>query len=358
MAVPLLQRHRSRRDDRPRTAAGFRKRRPFRSDQTVGAMFLALVVATLLGSQSLVNLAAQQPYGVKRTVVLALARGVDRVADALSLDRPARAVSTWTGKVPQERIDVEAMLAQQALDAAPTPSTIPLEINPATGLRYVSAAEPLRVLLAGDSMMNDLGPSIEALAPVELTDITLDYRVSSGLSRPDFFDWPSHLAKVLDSDRPEAVMVVFGPNDFQNLEVDGKVLTVDSPPWSAEYRRRVALVMDLLHRPGITVTWAALPAMRSAEFSAAMATLSGIYRSEAESRPWVRVVELGSVLNGPDGGYAATLPDRDGSPAGLRQDDGIHLSRAGADRGAAALWADIAQRWALDEAARTAAAGG
>lgn len=350
MVLPLPQRHRSRTDNRPRTSEGFRKRRPFRSDQAVGAMLLALLVATLLGSQALVNLAGQQPYGAERTVLLGLARAVDRVADAFSLDRPARWVNGWTGKAPEARVDVEALLQQQA--AAPsTATTIPLDVNPATGLRYVSATEPLRILLAGDSMMNDLGPSIEQLAPVDLTDITLDYRVSSGLSRPDFFDWPSHLAQVIDRDHPEAVVLVFGPNDFQNVEVGGKVLVADSPAWLAEYHRRVGLVMDLLNRPGTTVSWAALPAMRSPEFSAAMATVSNIYRSEAASRPWVRIVELGTALNNADGGYAAALPGTDGVAQGLRQDDGIHLSRAGADRAAAVVWGDLSRRWGLDAAA-------
>lgn len=342
---------------RARTREGFRKRRPFRSDQTVGAALLALLVACLLGSQSLVNLAAHQPFGAQRSVALALANALDRVADGLSLDRPAKFVQQLTGRLPEDRVDVEALLQQQAFGAIDD-TTDPLDINPATGLRYLSTAEPLRVLLAGDSMMNDLGPSLTELAPVALTSIDLDYRVSSGLSRPDFFDWPSHLAQVLDAEQPEAVVLVFGPNDFQNLEVDGKILEAGSAPWLTEYRRRVGVVMDLLHRPGVTVTWAALPAMRDPEFSTSMATVSGVYRNEAASRPWVRVVELGSALNGPDGGYAATLPGSDGTPTALRQGDGIHLSRAGADRAAAVLWNDVSERWDVADAAAEADANG
>lgn len=334
-----------------RTAEGFKKRRPYRSDQTVGAMLLALLVAMLLGSQSLVELASQQPYGTKRTVVLALANSVDRVAHALSLDRPARAFNEWTGDTPPVRIDVEEVVQQQAVSPPTTLPAIPLEVNPTTGLRYVSSTAPLRVLLAGDSMMRELGSSIENLAPGELTDTSLDYRVSSGLTRPDFFDWPSHLAVQLDQAQPEALVLMFGANDHQNVEVDGKILTVDTPEWFAEYHRRVGLVMDLLHRPGLTVTWVAQPAMRATDFSAAMAALSEVYRSEAQSRPWVHVVELSGVLNGPDGGYAASLPGEDGAPVVMRQEDGVHLSRAGADRAAVAVWDDVVQRWDLEQAA-------
>lgn len=337
------------------TRPAFKKRRPYRSDQTVGAMIVAFAVAILLGSQSLVNLAEQQPYGAKRTMLVGMARGVDRVAEALSLDRPARIVGGWAGKAPQEQIDVEALIEQQLAVAPTTPSTIPLEVNPATGLRYVSPSEPLRVLLAGDSMMRELGGSIEELAAPDLTDITLDYRVSSGLSRPDFFDWPSHLAQLLDEKDPEALVLLFGTNDDQDVEVDGKVLRARSAEWMAEYRRRVGVVMDLLHRPGLTVTWVALPAMRSQDFSGAMAALSDIYRSEAAGRPWVRVVDGGAGIEGPGGSYATYLPGGDGSDVLLRQEDGIHLSRAGADRAAVGVWGDVVARWDLDGAAADAA---
>ena len=56
-----------------------------------------------------------------------------------------------------------------------------------------------------------------------------------------------------------------------------------------------------------------------------------------------------SVLGDPDGGYAAYLPAGDGTPTLMRQDDGIHFSRAGADRAAAAVLAHEALE-ILDEA--------
>jgi hypothetical protein len=354
MAAPLRVPRSNRRTDPG--ALPFRKRRPYRSDQTVGAMLVAFLVATLLGSQSLVNLARQQPFGTKRTVLVALAESVHTVSHALWLDRPAVEVNEWTGKAPPVRVDVEAMVQQQAAAPPTTASTIPFEINPATGLRFITPSQPLRVLLAGDSMMREYGGAIEELADADLTSVTLDYRVSSGLSRPDFFDWPSRLARYLDESPPEAVVLLFGTNDHQDVEVDGEILQADSPEWLAEYHRRVALVMDLLHRPGLTVTWIALPAMRSADFSAAMQALNAVYRAEAESRPWVRVVAGDSSIAGPDGGYTALLAGEDGVDVSMRQEDGVHLSAAGADRAAVAIWDDVVQRWDLQSAAENAAA--
>lgn len=357
MVAPIRSPRSAARPAAPATAP-FRKRRPYRSDQTVGAMVVAFVVAMLLGSQSLVNLAGQQPYGARRTVLLGMAKGLHSFSHALLLDQPAAKLGALTGKEPPVRVDVEAVVQQQAVTPPTTPSTIPLEVNPATGKRYVTAEEPLRVLLAGDSMMRELGGALMDTADGRLTEVTLDYRVSSGLSRPDYFDWPSRLATKLDELDPEAVVLMFGANDHQDVEIDGEILRADSPEWLAEYGRRVGLVMDLLHRGDMTVTWVALPPMRAADFSAAMASLSDVYRREAERRPWVHVVDGGAGVAAPDGSFAAYLPGGDGAPVVLRQEDGVHYSTAGAARAAASVWQDVVGRWGLDEAAATLASGG
>lgn len=144
-------------------------------------------------------------------------------------------------------------------------------------------------------------------------------------------------------------MLLFGTNDYQNVAVDGRVLEAGSPDWLAEYRRRVGIVMDLLQRPGTTVTWSTLPPMRSGEFSAAMEQLNAIYRAEAASRDWVHVVEMGAAVGDANGGYTAYLAGGDGVEELVRQEDGVHLSRPGADRAATAVWADVHQRWLIGD---------
>ncbi|HEY8060728.1 MAG TPA: DUF459 domain-containing protein, partial [Acidimicrobiales bacterium] len=167
---------------------------------------------------------------------------------------------------------------------------------------------------------------------------TLDYRISTGLSRPDYFNWPVHLRDdVLPTD-PEVMVVVFGANDAQPLEVDGTVRQVSDPAWQAEYRRRVGTTMDLLRSAHRRVVWVGQPRMRSSDFDHRMGILDDIYAAEAEKRPWIHFVDSRPVLAGEDGGYAAYLPGEDGQPELARQGDGIHLSRFGADRLADAVF--------------------
>lgn len=168
----------------------------------------------------------------------------------------------------------------------------------------------------------------------DLITSELDYRISTGLTRPDYFNWPAHLAAELERLDPEAVVIMFGANDAQGLETDdGQVFGVLTEGWIEEYQRRVAGTMDLLRDPDgeRIVYWVGQPIMRSAGFSERMAGLNAIYREEADTRPWVRYVDSYSLFADDAGQYEAFLPGVDGQVQDLRQGDGIHLSRAGGD---------------------------
>ena len=52
-----------------------------------------------------------------------------------------------------------------------------------------------------------------------------------------------------------------------------------------------------------------LPPMRDAGFDAKMRAQNTIYESEAATRPWIEFVSTTELFAGPDGGFAALLPD-------------------------------------------------
>ena len=41
--------------------------------------------------------------------------------------------------------------------------------------------------------------------------------MASGLTRPDYYDWPAALAADLEATDPEVVVAVFGVNDAQGI---------------------------------------------------------------------------------------------------------------------------------------------
>jgi hypothetical protein len=167
--------------------------------------------------------------------------------------------------------------------------------------------------------------------------VTLDNRNATGLSRPDFFDWPAHLRDEVVPTHPEVIVIIFGANDAQSLQINGHVESVESPVWQAEYRRRVAETMDMLKGEGRLVIWVGQPVVRSSAFTAHLGMLDEIYASEAATRPWIRFLDTRPMFVDAAGQYSAYLPGDDGVPALMRQPDGIHLTRAGGDRLARAV---------------------
>ena len=303
---------------------------------------LALFLAALLNADGMAELANRQQVGWKRDVARVAVAPFCAVGGLTRIKEIRGAIRDAADKTTQG-CDQDPSGADSFV--APTATTIPAEAagptEPAVATRAPTAADPLRTWLGGDSMTIELSQSTEEL----LTDrpevaITTHPQVSSGLTRPDFFDWPTYFAEDVLPEQPEAVVVMFGANDSQGMEIDGTPYQPSDPEWQEEYRRRVGVVMDQLRGEGRLVLWVGQPHMADDGFDERMGVLNEIYASEAESRPWVDFLDSRGVLSPDQDGYQAT----DDSGASLRQSDGVHLDRAGADLLAEAVVEAVTER--------------
>jgi uncharacterized protein len=136
-------------------------------------------------------------------------------------------------------------------------------------------------------------------------------------------------------------VLTFGSNDDQTLTGDGGGQVFGSEGWQAEYHRRVGGLMDQVVGNGITLFWVGIPPMANLpRYTDRYQLINAIVRQEAQRRPGrVAFVDAAAVLGAPDGGYAQYLPNADGSLVQVRTTDGIHFTRAGGDRVAAAVLA-------------------
>jgi len=223
-----------------------------------------------------------------------------------------------------------------------------------------TADDPAELLILGDSDAGTFGPYLETL--MEQTGVvttTLDYKVSSGLSRPDFFDWPTHMRQTIPEVNPDIVVVTFGGNDAQGLSnVDG-TWEVEYVPasgdrdeeWKAEYARRVGETMDYLGDGNRTLIWVGIPNDDDADVTARMAIQDSVVREEAAKRDNVIFIDTWKRFSGVNGGWAEFVVDpRDGVGKDVRGDDGFHLNVTGAE----ILALDIAQAIREDLRARGA----
>ncbi|MDX1657590.1 MAG: DUF459 domain-containing protein [Nitriliruptorales bacterium] len=222
-----------------------------------------------------------------------------------------------------------------------------VEASTAPPLRATAAA-PADLWIVGDSLTETFGPALAEAA--RATGVLLpdhELRYSSGLTRPDFYDWPARLARRLAEGELDIIVFMIGANDAQAIETSGGWVDFGSSAWMEEYRRRVKQTAETLSVGARTVYWVGQPIARPATYSQRMGILNDIYRSVAESHPGIRYVSSWELFATEGSSYADRLADRSGTEVRVRAADGIHLTTAGGERLSAHVIQSIEQDWVL-----------
>ncbi len=242
--------------------------------------------------------------------------------------------------------DVGAQIAGTAPTGSAVAVVAPVVTDPPADIGPPTAANPARVLIVGDSDAGTFGPYLQTLLDgTNVADTELNYKVSSGLARPDFFDWPAELRSTLPEADADIIVATFGGNDANILRDAAGNDLVGYPEsnveeWTDEYQRRVGEVMDLMLGTGATVIWVGIPNDDNPEVTARLQVQDQAVRAAAAERPEVIFVDTWKRFSGRDGGWAEFVIDpRDGAGKDVRAEDGFHLNTDGAE----ILALDIAQ---------------
>ncbi|MFA5947758.1 MAG: DUF459 domain-containing protein [Candidatus Gracilibacteria bacterium] len=193
----------------------------------------------------------------------------------------------------------------------------------------------VRYLIVGDSFMaagGGLGDVVEkTVLNYGNTIVNRSGVVSSGLSRPDYFDWNAEIRKLISKYQPDKIIVMFGANDNQNLtgKQGGFVAKYGTQEWQAEYARRVDDILDVSKENNATVFWVGLPIMRTKWFSDEIADINLIYEGECQKYSNAYFVSTWKTLANDNGDYVAYLKDQKGQNELVRIKDGIHLTYYG-----------------------------
>lgn len=349
---------------------------------------LALVLAALLNSQALLRDAQTKPLGWTRDVSLAVWEPVETVASAVGLHLPR----LWLAQAMNREHTLASVGDDPADAAAPAPADdAPVDDDPVDDTDASASApantpadepsngapssaepepdtpsddspsvvladeappgddtaggddvseqlvgtvdDPLRLLVLGDSLVHFFGDEMVRLANATgVINAATDSEISSGLSRPDYFNWPERLTEILAADDADVVVLMFGGNDAQGLVTSRGNVQPFSAAWKAEYASRVGVMMDIATRePRRQVLWVGLPPMQSDSFEDKMRELDAIYASEAAARERVHYVRTYELFEGPSGGYSRFVDVAGGQRIDARLSDGIHFSTAGGE---------------------------
>ncbi|MDD2320947.1 MAG: DUF459 domain-containing protein [Geobacteraceae bacterium] len=182
-----------------------------------------------------------------------------------------------------------------------------------------------RILLVGDSLMQGLGPSMQALFRKKGVLVVSAAKPASGLTNRQFYPWERQLPVLVERHRPDVIVFLLGANDIQGMRVGGRTVAFGTRPWTEEYLTRIA---TLLAQAGdARVYWIGLPRMKSASydrhvkmlnalFQVTVAHFSGIYVSTDE-------------VFGPKGEPYSPYACRAGRQVLVRTADGIHMTMKG-----------------------------
>jgi uncharacterized protein len=291
--------------------------------RVLGVIAIALAVAVLFNSEALVRAGEGMQPGGTRDAVLSVARPVDDVASAIGLHLPREGLDLAFGQEDKTASGTELERGSSAI----------LRRNRRKDERQSfaqpTAADPLQVLVTGDSQAEFLGQRLVDQSRPGLLEVTTVARNGTGLTNPAFFNWEINAEQEVAARDPDAVVMAIGDNDGFNVQTaDGSLYNPGDPGWETEFARRVAVVAKALSGDGRRpVYWVPPPTARDPEFNDIYASQNRAAERATDAIPALRYVDVYSTLNG--GKYSDTLKI-DGRRVIARQADGVHFTRDGA----------------------------
>ncbi|MEG1610791.1 MAG: DUF459 domain-containing protein, partial [Bilophila sp.] len=255
---------------------------------------------------------------------------IKQIADASGLSALSRTerelveratVERTLGASPRSFATPPAPPVLEATSNAPLPATpqallpeSPLPPAPQTPLLAVPAGKP-KVLLIGDSlMMEGFGPVLQrTLRKRPDMEVIREGRYSTGLSRADYFDWPTTLQGLIDSYAPDLVVICMGANDPQDIiDENNKRHHADSDSWRTLYQTRAERLLEIATAKGSKVVWMGLPIMSKEPYSTRVRRLSDLQKAACAKNDAALFVDSTAVLSDGKGAYTTFTTDAKG----------------------------------------------
>ncbi len=188
-----------------------------------------------------------------------------------------------------------------------------------------------RVLLAGDSLMESLGPQMQPMLTEELRWSCLPIgKKSTGLCRPDFYNWPAVLEKNLQAFRPNLVVMWVGTNDNQNVHgvKTGGLLTQE---WNNAYYRKMLEIWGLCRKYKAKLIFIGPPVVGDAKVDAELKQINRLMMAVCR-RHGLPFLDARAIFTDRHGRYVQRVIGPDGEAVDIRTKDQVHITGAGNER--------------------------
>jgi lysophospholipase L1-like esterase len=316
-----------------------RGRRKMPAGDVLIVILVCLLIWGALYAPELKRSSEAQPDGLRRTVSLAILDPVVWVTDHIGLTAVANGVSRALGRDPNAPVGGLTGDIPNDVDELPTYSPPPGQGGKHhnqgppvvdTRLREPTGDETLRIVVVGDSLAQGIGYTAQRVFKPFFTDVVRQGRISTGLARPDYFNWPAQMRHIIDVYRPDLTIVMLGENDNQSLLTPGGhlVQSIGTFEWAGAYQDRAQRFARVATSKGGHVVWVGLPNVRDASRWTFIQRQDQIFADVADGLPNVAYFDTWDTFAKSDGGYTAYY--RDGGNVKLvRGDDGVHFNSDG-----------------------------
>jgi uncharacterized protein len=296
------------------------------------AVTVAALILLIVEGPSIRNGGERLDEGLWRTVVLAIGKPADAVADVLPLAEVGDELTSWLS--PDGDNDGAGSfesLAQETVTSGRIAPITPDYFDPRTiGEDPPPPRELDTVLVTGDSLAMPLDAEVARRLEPEGIEVVRDPHVGTGISKVDLGDWGA-IATRQTREEPDAIVVFIGANEgFPMPAPGGGTVSCCGSEWAAVYATRARQMMDTYRQGGqARVYWLTLPTPRDDDRAeVARVVNEGISVAAQPYRVHVRVLDMVDLFT-PGDEYRDSM-EVDGEDRIVREADGVHLNDEGA----------------------------
>jgi hypothetical protein len=308
------------------------RRRLMPAGRAFVVVLVCLLVWGVLYAPELQRSAKAADVGTRRSISLALLAPVVWITDHVGLTTATNAAARLAGRDPNSAVgNIDA-----GTDPLPVPTASPEPTRTQeppthdTDIREPTPERRLRVAIVGDSLAQGIGYAADSIFKPFWVEVFKQGRISTGLARPDFFNWPDQMQTIVERADPDLVLIMLGENDNQGLLYPDGSLEQDigTFDWASHYQERVERFAQIAASGGAHVIWIGLPNEPDKGRWDFIQKQDAIYQTAADELPNVSFFDTWDTFAAPDGGYSAYY--RDGNKVReVRSPDGVHFNTDG-----------------------------
>lgn len=190
-----------------------------------------------------------------------------------------------------------------------------------------------KFLFVGDSVMLDLGTQLQYTLKEKynITDTKIDYKVSSGLNRIDYYDWYARTRELINDYQPDVIIVLFGGNDTQDInDYQGKYRAIMTKEWQKAYQERVDKYAELLKFSSVRkVYWVGQSISNKSFYLNQFPAMNDIYKKGSKISGRIQFISTWETF-AEGGQFTPVVADKSGKRGYVKVNDGLHFTAHGA----------------------------